>query len=222
MVFMETTAKQCKTCKETKDVGEFHKSTVCKDGREGSCKNCKSARQRARREADPEAVRAIEKKYRTNNPDAVRAKGRRWRQANPERQRENNRTWYANNRERRDALAREWKAANPHKVSGYVQQHRALKAGAIFGDVDWAAAQTGYTVCYLCGEPLSGDIDVDHVIPLSRGGAHSMENLRPTHASCNRSKQYLTLDELPGYQGPILIGAWSVRPVTCRRRAATA
>jgi 5-methylcytosine-specific restriction endonuclease McrA len=51
-------------------------------------------------------------------------------------------------------------------------------------------------ICYLClraideaavaPDPLSGTID--HVVPLSRGGAHIDANLRATHLACNVDK----------------------------------
>lgn len=47
---------------------------------------------------------------------------------------------------------------------------------------------TEIETCYLCLEPLAaGDyIDMDHVLPRSRGGDDSL--LMPVHAECNRSK----------------------------------
>lgn len=46
----------------------------------------------------------------------------------------------------------------------------------------------GY-VCHLCGGPVDpDDLDFDHVVPLSKGGAHSEENIRVSHRTCNRRK----------------------------------
>ena len=39
--------------------------------------------------------------------------------------------------------------------------------------------------CYLCGAPYQ---EIDHVIPLARGGSHWPANLRPACRSCNRRK----------------------------------
>jgi len=45
------------------------------------------------------------------------------------------------------------------------------------------------SICYLCGHLVRPeDIHLDHIIPVSRGGAHTAENLRVTHAFCNLSK----------------------------------
>lgn len=51
-------------------------------------------------------------------------------------------------------------------------------------------------ICYLCGDPVNRDAEwpapngpsVDHVIPLVRGGEHSLANTRCSHLGCNLSK----------------------------------
>lgn len=52
-------------------------------------------------------------------------------------------------------------------------------------------------VCYLCGEPTDRQAQapysrlaatLDHVVPLSKGGPHTMSNLRTAHFACNSSK----------------------------------
>lgn len=88
-------------------------------------------------------------------------------------------------------------------LSGYVWEEDAIKraqaAGArIVGDVsrDEVLLRDGY-ICYLCGvdtgkvtnpfDPSSAT--VDHVIPLSRGGEHSMANVKCACLSCNSAKR---------------------------------
>jgi 5-methylcytosine-specific restriction endonuclease McrA len=45
--------------------------------------------------------------------------------------------------------------------------------------------------CHICGGP--GATEVDHVIPLQRGGTSTFANLKPAHGHCNRGKaQYET------------------------------
>ncbi|WP_431966089.1 HNH endonuclease [Actinacidiphila sp. bgisy160] len=53
--------------------------------------------------------------------------------------------------------------------------------------------------CHLCGEPIQGrgDLHFDHVVPLARGGAHSMDNIRPAHMTCNLRKAVKFVFELP-------------------------
>lgn len=41
-------------------------------------------------------------------------------------------------------------------------------------------------ICAICGTP--GATQVDHRIPLSRGGSHDIENLRAVHKDCHHKK----------------------------------
>ena len=55
------------------------------------------------------------------------------------------------------------------------------------------------TFCYLSGEKinlLSDTYNLDHIIPHSRGGDNSIENLGITHETVNKMKSDLTLEEL--------------------------
>lgn len=66
----------------------------------------------------------------------------------------------------------------------------AIKKGATVGKVDYTKLLEIYgTVCHICGGAIQdGNLHFDHVIPLSRGGSHSMDNIKPAHASCNQQK----------------------------------
>lgn len=48
--------------------------------------------------------------------------------------------------------------------------------------------------CVYCGD-TSGPFHLDHVQPLSRGGANSLDNLAVSCARCNMSKGSMTLEE---------------------------
>lgn len=48
--------------------------------------------------------------------------------------------------------------------------------------------------CTYCGEK-SGPFEIDHIVPWSRGGSHSRENLALSCVPCNRSKGARTPEE---------------------------
>jgi 5-methylcytosine-specific restriction endonuclease McrA len=48
-------------------------------------------------------------------------------------------------------------------------------------------------VCWVCGEP--GADSIDHVVPISEGGTHTLDNLRPAHRACNSRRNALRLIE---------------------------
>ncbi len=65
-------------------------------------------------------------------------------------------------------------------VDQFASARRALRNNVI--------ARDGY-VCGLCGGPVdSTDVDLDHIIPASKGGPTTLDNLRVTHSRCNRAR----------------------------------
>lgn len=45
------------------------------------------------------------------------------------------------------------------------------------------------STCHLCGGLVSADdIHIDHIVPLSRGGNHSADNVAVAHSMCNMRK----------------------------------
>src|SRR6202035_1580020 len=41
--------------------------------------------------------------------------------------------------------------------------------------------------CLACGKP---EVTLDHIIPLAKGGSHTIDNAQPLCLSCNSSKQH--------------------------------
>lgn len=51
------------------------------------------------------------------------------------------------------------------------------------------------TICFCCGRPsCQSDLHADHVIPISKGGAHDIRNIQPLCADCNLRKHDKTAD----------------------------
>jgi hypothetical protein len=75
------------------------------------------------------------------------------------------------------------------------QRRRALEkeSGPGFSDADFAdlCAQYGNR-CLCCGETTK--LHADHVVPLNKGGMHSIDNIQPLCKSCNSRKNVLTID----------------------------
>lgn len=56
-----------------------------------------------------------------------------------------------------------------------------------FSDADWKRTLNRYRFCCAyCGE--SGPLTMDHVVPISRGGRHSIGNVVPACGPCNFGK----------------------------------
>lgn len=49
--------------------------------------------------------------------------------------------------------------------------------------------------CYLCGFPIAATASIDHVVPYAKGGRTDDDNLKATHAACNRRKGNMPVEE---------------------------
>ena len=65
----------------------------------------------------------------------------------------------------------------------------------------------GKPPCHICGEPIDYSakwldplsFQIDHVIPLHKGGTDTLDNCAPSHRYCNRQRG----DRLPGWQSGV-------------------
>lgn len=180
------------------------------------CRPCKSAYDRIYRQRNGGKRKAQNKRHYEENKDRYRELNRAWKVKNRGRIRELNRGYYQRNREEILERGRVWRQANPDNVRANVRRwrakhprigivywhnRRARLCGATVGEVDFdRILERSGGICYLCRLPIETNLAFDHVVPLSRGGAHSEENIRPTHRSCNSRKSWKLLDEmgLPG------------------------
>lgn len=113
--------------------------------------------------------------------------------------------YYRANREQALKVSAEWALANPEKRRQIARDHarrfrrahpERARARKDRTDFDAILAEHGL-VCHICGDPIDpADLHFDHVIPLSRGGAHDRTNIRPAHSRCNLRKGTKLMEEL--------------------------
>lgn len=123
-------------------------------------------------------------------------------QDNTEKAREANRASYKRHREKRLAHNRiYWKqnyAKNPEYYIAMAENYRSRKNNAPVTDFtlgEWKILLDEFgSMCAYCGE-IHPKLTQDHMIPLSRGGSHTYENIVPACKSCNSRKHTLTADE---------------------------
>lgn len=167
--------KTCKSCQHELPITAFARHPATRDRLQPHCRECQkkiSARhyQQHRQEyvrrsvawakEHPDAGRGRVQRYRTRNRTAVNAKH----------------------------AAR--KKANPQHFAELENRRRARKRGVKTETIDRRAlyARDG-GVCHLCGQPVAFEkMQLDHVIPLARGGEHTAANLKVAHGRCNRRK----------------------------------
>lgn len=128
-----------------------------------------------------------------------------WFAKNPERTKELSKAWVKNNREKSRESHRKYYHANKHKYEKYWTERRARLAGVRREAWDRIEiAERDRWVCKICLQPIENMpkenyrdnmyLNIDHIVPISKGGSDSPENLQATHAICNKSKWVNTLD----------------------------
>lgn len=81
-------------------------------------------------------------------------------------------------------------------LNNRIRSHR-LRAVGTFTAADWREVLYTYgRACLACGSTAPPTID--HVVPISRGGLNTKENVQPLCAWCNDSKGTKTVDYRPG------------------------
>lgn len=151
---------------------------------------------RANRARESETFRA----WRAAHLEQERARWAAYGEANRARLAQARRAAYAADPEAGRLAAAEWRRRNPGGSDAWRKRNPELWAmrnresqrrrrGE--APVDYAAIleRDGMT-CHLCLDEIDGlaDLHFDHVIPLSKGGPHVAENIRPAHARCNLRK----------------------------------
>ncbi len=133
-------------------------------------------------------------------------KSNKWAKDYPERRVARDRKFYRKNRDRRMQQTRRWQLKNPEKTREYSSKRRALVKGATIGPVDQSVINARADgICYICGMELVGyETHNDHIVPISRGGAHCTDNLALVHAACNLHKKAKLPEELTDHdrRGP--------------------
>jgi 5-methylcytosine-specific restriction endonuclease McrA len=93
------------------------------------------------------------------------------------------------NRPRIVVVMRDWALRNSERYRQYAARRRALKMKSAIGAVDYKAiVKASRGRCGICHKLVKGKFHFDHIVPLSKGGAHVQSNLQVAHPVCNLRK----------------------------------
>lgn len=145
----------------------------------------------ANRDVVLERMRDRLAKWRADNPDYFK----KHYIANREHKKRLHREWYARNADRALKVSREYNERNPDLIRALSRRkeggRRARLLEAFVEAVDpQVVFQRDKGVCGICKLIVapSEKWEVDHVVPLKRGGIHAYSNVQLAHRRCNRSK----------------------------------
>lgn len=148
------------------------------------------ARQKAYRLAHPEKGNAASRKWRLAHPEQEEANNKAYRLAHPEKVRTWSKAYRLAHREKVKAKNRAWELAHPEERCIIEQRRRARKQGLpdTLTAAEWQAICASFKFkCAYCGKRRR--LTMDHVIPLSKNGGTTANNIVPACQSCNSSKR---------------------------------
>lgn len=177
--------KTCIECNRTDPECGFRHGNQCRD--------CINRIGRERRKLVQDSIRATKSEYYQRNRMDMLAQQAKYRDQNRTKCRARSLAYAANHKPQRAAAS-----ANRHarKLAASVGSDRAAVASF------YLHSRTAISLhCYWCGKNTRrGHRHVDHVMPLSKGGVHSVANLAISCPKCNESKK----DKLPQEVGALL------------------
>ena len=152
------------------------------------------------------------------NPEPIRERNRAWYQKNKDqrhayylkrkaaepaevrrrRERERTRRRYVSDPAAWLARQKDWRQRNPEKAHAYVRRSHSKRRDASKADsfttAEWLALLEQHAGRWAyCGSNVQ--IEIDHRVPLIRGGSNTIENILPACRSCNRRKNRRTEEE---------------------------
>lgn len=205
--------KECTGCHEVRSFDDFGPSKRGKNGLKSRCRGCEATKIKKWNTDNPEKARAGRLRRYTKNSEQINANTRKRRAENPEQSRNYCRKWQAahleenrahavkwrnENLERARANSRRWNAANLEKMQLAKMRRQALKLeNGVFVVTATEIQLMKTKPCYLCG--VAPSTEIDHIIPIVRGGRHAVGNLAGVCRSCNSSKNDKFLVEYRRY-----------------------
>ena len=191
-------SKACSKCGQTKTINDFYKEPRSKDGFVSKCKACSNEISRIYKLRNREKLREYQKRRYQRDSKKIKAY-QKTRYANDVTFRENQnkayKKWVIENREQDNTRKRLWAQNNPQarqaKDAARRQRQNNAKSFVVFAS-EITKLRSGS--CFYCGLQ-EGLMTIDHIVPLARGGSHSIGNLVGACKSCNSSKGAKTITE---------------------------
>ncbi len=195
----------CSRCGEIKPISEYTKSKSRKDGLCSICKICDRERGRQYYLGHLERERKKRKAYSESHKEINNQRGKAWYINNREKRieqikaykesrldwyRDYIKRWYVEHPDKRKQYIARYMRSHPEIIKARNAKRKLLMRMQRVGKVDYdAILERDGLMCHICGQVIDrSQLQFDHIIPLSKGGAHSMENISVAHARCNNQK----------------------------------
>lgn len=191
--------KHCTKCKQDKDVNDFSKNKSKPDGRATECKLCVKQYNTKYREEHKNENREYLKEYRQVNKLSLDEKKKEYVANNKVSHLKRQHNWYIKNVDTIKARTSQYQKDHPEQYQMYNNRRLARKKTVVVEKFDHQDIISKYgSKCVYCGRAFT---HIDHYVPLSKGGSHTLENVRPSCEMCNLTKSNKLPEDFLKYKG---------------------
>ena len=216
--------KTCSKCKKSKEIEQFGTRKDSLDGRQGVCIECRTETNRIWRLKNKDRAKSNEKAYREANKEKIEAYRKEYYQNNKDKVNAQKKEYNKRKKDEIKAKRKKYREANKEiisaKLKAYAQsehgklvrkncenKRRFLKNITSDGSVPLnikfplnseleSLMETQKYKCVYCKEELTQENShLDHIVPLSKKGTHTIDNIQFLCPSCNLQKGSLSEDE---------------------------
>jgi hypothetical protein len=184
--------KRCPACGREKPLNKFYEDTARKDGYSSICKKCHGKSVKKWQTNNLERFKEINRRWKKAHKKQRAAESKKWAEDHPDHKREVGKAWRAGNPD----YGKNWREKNRDKTKNYEQVRRARLA-EVRSDLtieEWEAVLDFYGHRCLCCGKENVKLTIDHVLPISMGGTHTVDNVQPLCGPCNSRKHANHID----------------------------
>ena len=186
--------KKCPRCRLLLPSSEFHKTLNRKDGLQYYCIRCQAEYNRLYRQTHREEEVKRHWRYRQNH----KAQSRKYYQANKTKRKEYRRNYRKTHKAKIRKQIKQYAKTHSGVIQAVRIRRRARRFGGAMIDIftNEEIFERDNWICGICGKEVDKDLkypgrmcaSLDHILPLSRGGNHTRDNVQLAHMKCNQIK----------------------------------
>lgn len=196
-------------CGEYKPLDQFGSNKRFPDGKQPTCKDCRSKQRKAYHERHRDKENANSKKWQQNNKDKSREYVRKHREANPGIQKQYNAAYVERDPERVKELGR---LKESRRRAAIREAEGEMPNGS------WTALLAFYgSKCMTPDCEATEKLTLDHVVPIALGGMHDLRNAQVLCGPCNSAKQARHASDYRDIEKGILAGLMWQEPMILSR-----
>lgn len=187
--------RKCKLCvkEESKTYNENNKEKITEQRKINYCKNAINAKKSRHKyyNKNKDSILKQKKEYYELNKNEIKEKAKAHYHNNTEKAKNRNKIYREKNRDELLAKKRQYNKTYIAKLSSINSKHKR-KSIIKQGNVTTQQLKDLYqntTNCYWCNNKfIDNNIHLDHYVPLSKGGQHTISNLVLSCPACNMQK----------------------------------